>query len=59
MEKTLEIHLKELRAEIAADIAAMDISDAKAVGSDCYLGASRTKMVAEIVALGLTKGRDE
>ena len=51
-----DAHEKLIREEIAAEIMAIDLSDAKAISSDYFAGAIRMRMVASIVALkGLGK----
>lgn len=53
MEKTLEIHLAELREQIALDIESKRealLEEAKALGADAYLVASRTLMVCASIA---------
>ena len=56
MEKTLEIHLAELREQIAKDIekAGLEMkADAALIGADAYLVSIRTTMACATVARGL------
>lgn len=56
-EKTLEIHLAELREQIARDIESNELLllDAKQLGSDAYLVAHRSRMACAAIARGLVK----
>ena len=45
-----DAHEKLIREEIAAEIMAIDLSDAKAISSDYFAGAIRMRTVASIVA---------
>ena len=54
MEKTLEVHLQELRQQIATDLEAIETPTG--ISSDWYAATSRTKMAAiSIVLHGLPK----
>jgi hypothetical protein len=54
MEKTLEVHLQELRKQIAQDLEAIEIPTG--ISSDWYAATSRTKMAAIAIVLhGLPK----
>ena len=56
-EKTLEIHMAELREQIARDIESNELLllDAKQLGSDAYLVAYRSRMACAAIARGLVK----
>ena len=45
-----DAHEKLIREEIAAEIMAIDLSEAKAISSDYFAGAIRMRTVASIVA---------
>ena len=49
MEKTLEVHLQELRKQIARDLEAIEIPTG--ISSDWYAATSRTKMAAIAIVL--------
>lgn len=57
MEKTLEIHLAELREQIAREIESNEtlLIDARELGSDAYLVAHRSRMACAAIARGLVK----
>lgn len=57
MEKTLKVHLQELREQIAKDLEAIEVSTG--ISSDWYAATSRTKMAAiAIVKHGLPNGNN-